>query len=133
MFLNQLSYPEKKMFLDLSVHIAKANGVLAAEEKALISQYCNEMQLPAIELYETEPMETVTDYFSLADIKVKKIVLLEILGLAYVDGAYDEAEEKLVKQFSQDIGIGSEDYEKLQAAILEYYEICVKLGNVIEA
>ena len=44
MFLNQLSYQEKKMFLDLSIHVAKANNVLAAEEKALISGYCTEMQ-----------------------------------------------------------------------------------------
>ena len=55
------------MFLDLSIHIAKANDVLSSEEKQLISGYCTEMQLPPFELYETEPFETVSDYFSMED------------------------------------------------------------------
>jgi tellurite resistance protein len=132
MFLNQLSYQEKKMFLDLSVHVAKANSVLTIEEKELISQYCTEMQMPAIELYETEAFETVTDYFALADDKVKKIVLLEILGLAYVDGKYDEDELRVVKDFVEAVGVSQEDYDTLHQAINEYYKVCCKLAEVIE-
>ena len=132
MFLNELSYQEKKMFLDLSIHVAKANDELAAEEKALISAYCNEMQLPAIELYETEPMETVTAYFELADMRVKKIVLLEIFGLAYVDGSFDEKEIEMVKKFADAIGITEPVYDKLHESIKEYYDVCHKLAEVLE-
>ena len=132
MFLNQLSYQEKKMFLDLSIHVAKANSVLTIEEKELISQYCTEMQMPAIELYETEAFETVTDYFSLADDRVKKIVLLEILGLAYVDGKYDEDELRVVKNFVEAVGVSQEEYDKLHQAINEYYKVCNKLAEAIE-
>lgn len=132
MFLNQLSYSEKKMFLDLSIHVAKANDELAAEEKALISAYCNEMQLPSIELFETEPLETVLDYFALCDIKTKKIVTLEILGLAYVDGTYDEAEHKVVQKFVDKTGISEEDFSNMKQIIEEYYSICHKMANAIE-
>ena len=132
MFLNELSYQEKKMFLDLSVHVAKANNELAAEEKALISAYCNEMQLPAIELYETEPLETITSYFALADSRIKNIVLLEIFGLAYVDGTFDDDEIAMIRKFAEDIGISQELYDKLHEAIKEYYDVCHKLAEVLE-
>lgn len=132
MFLNQLSHQEKKMFLDLSIHIAKANDVLSAEEKQLISGYCTEMQLPPIELYETEPFETVSDYFSMVDSHIKKIVLLEILGLVYADGSYDLEEEKLVKIFSEKIGINDEIYNEIHDVIKKYYIVCKEMAEIIE-
>ena len=132
MFLNQLSYQEKKMFLDLTVHVAKANDVLASEEKAMISTYCTEMQLPPIELYETEPLETVTSYFALADDHIKKIVLLEVFGLVYVDGNFDDDETVLVKKFAEEIGISKETYDNLHKAIKDYYDVCKKLALAVE-
>lgn len=132
MFLNQLSYQEKKMFLDLSIHVAKANDVLSAEEKAIISGYCAEMQLPSIELYETEPFETVASYFALADTHIKKIVLLEVFGLAYSEGEFDRDEMKMVKRFAQEIGISDEVYDELHEAIREYYAVCKRMAEVIE-
>ena len=132
MFLNQLSYQEKKMFLDLCIHVANANSELVYEEKMMISEYCTEMNLPPIELYETEPFVTVADYFALADDKVKKIVVLEILGLAYCDGAYDDKELALVMSFIEKIGLSQETYEELNNAIIEYYKICKSLADKIK-
>ena len=132
MFLNQLSYQEKKMFLDLSIHVAKANDELAANEKAMISEYCTEMQLPPIELYETEPFGTTIDYFALAEEKIKKIVLLELLGLAYVDGTYDESELKLIKKYTEAVGIDEDSYAKINTAIQSYYKVCAELAQTIE-
>lgn len=131
MFLNQLSHQEKKMFLDLSIHIAKANDFMSAEEKQLISGYCIEMQLPPIELYETESLETIFDYFSMSDFHVKKIVMLEILGLVYADGSYDSEEEKVVKQFAEKTGISDESYAEIHDVIKKYYLICKEMSDVI--
>lgn len=132
MFLNQLSYQEKKMFLDLSVHVAKANDVLTAEKKVMISEYCTEMQLPPIELYETEPIETITSYFALADEHVKKIILLEIFGLVYSDGSFDKDEASLVKTFAEKIGVSKEIYNKLHKVIKDYYAVCKELAEAVE-
>ena len=120
------------MFLDLSIHVAKANNVLAAEEKALISGYCTEMQLPPIELYETEPLETVTDYFEMADDHIKKIVMLETFGLVYADGEFDREENSMVKQLAENIGISQEEYNLLHNAIKEYYRVCSNLADVVK-
>lgn len=132
MFLNQLSYQEKKMFLDLAVHVAKANDEFAAEEKAMINAYCTEAQLPPMELYDTEPLETVTAYFALADVRVKKIVLLEIFGLVYADGDFDNDEATMVKKFAEELGMSDETYNKLHDAIKDYYVVCKELADAIE-
>lgn len=132
MFLNQLDYQEKKMFLDLCIHVAKANDELAKEEKDLINSYCAEMQLPAIELYETEQLSTVLDYFSLADKHVKKIVLFETLGLAYVDGSFDEKEKEIVQKIKDVLGISKKDYDKILKAINDYYKMIIDLTKVVE-
>lgn len=132
MFLNQLSAQEKKMFLDLSVYVAKANNELAIEEKAMISEYCNEMQLPHIELFESEPLETVLDYFSFADMHIKKIVLLEIYGLSYVDGSFDINEMKIVNDYIAATGISEKDAKDIRDAIDDYYALCNKMGEVVK-
>lgn len=131
MFLNQLSRQEKKMFLSLCVHAAKANDILSAEEKILISEYCTEMQLPPMEQYEAEPLETVADYFSMTEEHVKKIVLLEILGLVYADGEFDASEDVFVKRFADAIGVTKENYHKLHEAITEYYRVCRNMAEAV--
>ena len=132
MFLRELSFQEKSMFLDLCIHVAQADNELAAAEKAMISEYCVEMQIPAIEVLETKPFRTVADYFSLADERVKKIVVLEILGLAYSDGKYVPEEVEMIKKFTDIIGFSEEDYNKILLAIEEYYQVCYKLAEVIQ-
>lgn len=132
MFLNQLSQQGKKMFLNLSVHVAKADDVLEAKEKELISAYCNEMQIPTVELFDVIPMNKIIGYFSKSEMHIKKIVLLEILGLAYVDGVYSEAETKLIKEFVEKIGISKTDYQKLNKLIGKYYSMCKDLFEAVQ-
>ena len=132
MFLNQLNYQERKMFLNLSVHVAKADNKFVDKEKELISAYCNEMQIPTAELFEIAPMDTITDYFSQADMYVKKIVLLEIWGLAYVDGVCDPSEVTLIQNFAEKIGVSKEDCQKLNDLIAKYYLMCKDLFEAVQ-
>ena len=132
MFLNQLSYQEKKMFLDLSIHAAKANNELASAEKAMINAYCTEMQLPPAEGCETEPLAAISAFFALADDHIKKIVLLELFGLVYADGSFDKAETALVRKFAEEIGIAEETWQRLQTAIKDYYAVCRALAEAVE-
>ncbi len=45
MFLGKLNEEEKKLFLNLAVKVAEANGIVAEAEKNMINQYCLEMGL----------------------------------------------------------------------------------------
>ena len=99
MFLNQLSEREKKAFLELTVHVSNSNGVFADEEKAMIQEYCKEMEIKEFNMDNIVPLEEIIGEIKKSSLHIKKIILLEILGLVYADGTYDADEKSFVLNF----------------------------------
>lgn len=132
MFLNQLSDHEKEVFISLSIHAAKANGIFEEEERSLIEEYCREMAIVEPDLKNTMTMEEVEAVFSKSENHIKKIVLLEIFGLVYSDGQYDSEEKGFISDFVQEIGLGAEEAEKLQKLIIKYLEILKEISMAVE-
>ena len=131
MFLNQLSENEKNAFISLSVHASKANGVFADEEKDIIQEYCREMGIAFFDADTAIPMEEIISVFKESETKIKRIVLLEILGLVYSDGEYDDSEKGFVREFTEKIGLKEEDLNKQTIAIKEYLEALKKVTVAI--
>ena len=131
MFLGRLSEKEKNAFLSLSVHASNSNDVFAEEEKMMIREYCKEMEIPFFDIEKTIPLDKVVELFKESELSVKKIVLLEILGLLYSDGVVDDSEKKFVNEYAKKIGLTKEDVEKQTAAIKEYIHVLKKVAEVI--
>ena len=131
MFLGRLSEKEKNAFLSLSVHASNSNGVFAEEEKMMIRGYCKEMEIPFFDVEKTIPLDKVVELFKESELSIKKIVLLEILGLLYSDGVVDDSEKKFVNEYAKKIGLTKEDVEKQTAAIKEYIHVLKKVAEVI--
>lgn len=131
MFLGKLSEKEKHAFISLSVHAANANGVFADEEKMMIQEYCKEMGIPFFDAENTAPMDEVVAVFKESDISIKKIVLLETLGLLYSDGVFDDSEKGFINEYAKKIGLTDEDVEKQKEAIKEYLEALKKVAIAI--
>ena len=131
MFLGRLSEKEKNAFLSLSVHASNSNGVFAEEEKMMIREYCKEMEIPFFDVEKTIPLDKVVELFKESELSIKKIVLLEILGLLYSDGVVDDSEKKFVNEYAKKIGLTKEDVEKQTAAIKEYIHDLKKVAEVI--
>ena len=127
MFLNQLNKKEKETFMSLSVHVANANGILANEEKEMIQEYCREMGLDSFDEKNAVPMEDVLAVFKQSDLHIRKIVLFEMLGLAYADGEYEDTEDDFVMQFAAAIGLDKETVEAQETLLVEYLEILKKI------
>ncbi len=132
MFLSQLSYQEKRMFLSLSVHVAMSNGRLSFEEKNLINRYCKESDMQAVIFLEVEPIEKVTEFFSDADDKVKSIVILEMMGLVYADAELDFEKYDFIKKFAGKMGMDKDLFEVIERAVVEYYTASMNLSRIIE-
>jgi len=131
MFLGRLSEKEKNAFLSLSVHASNSNGVFAEEEKMMIREYCKEMEIPFFDVEKTISLDKVVELFKESELSIKKIVLLEILGLLYSDGVVDDSEKKFVNEYAKKIGLTKEDVEKQTAAIKEYIHVLKKVAEVI--
>ncbi len=132
MFLNRLSEKEKNAFLSLSIHVSNANGKFHDAEKDMIQEYCREMGIPFFDAGSPQAMDEIIAVFKEADAHIKKIVLLEILGLAYADGNYDQSEKTFVLDCAEKIGLTDSDIEKTTAVIREYLAVIQKIGEVIQ-
>ena len=121
MFLNQLSTEEKELFISLSVHAAESNGDFAEEERSMLQEYCKEMNI--FDASQDKPMSEIISTYKNSNITVKRIVLLEILGLLYADGVYDEKENKFASEFAVSIGLKEEDVIKQEELLKRYLEL----------
>ena len=123
MFLNRLNDRDKEMFLDLAIYASRANGVVEDAEKNMLAQYCKEMDLVPKDETKLSTMEEITAWFSEAEDPIKRIVVIELLGLYYADGDFDNTEKKFALVFAKSIGIDQETYEQLNRDIDEYLTI----------
>lgn len=131
MFLGQLSEKEKNSFISLSVHASNSNGIFVEEEKVMIQEYCKEMGIPFFDANNAISMDEVVEVFKESDNSIKKIVLLETLGLLYSDGEFDDSEKGFINDFAMKIGLTDEDVEKQTVAIKEYLEALKKVAEAI--
>ncbi|MCR4912359.1 MAG: hypothetical protein K5983_01245 [Lactobacillus sp.] len=131
MFLGKLSEKEKYAFISLSVHASNSNGIFADEEKMMIQEYCREMGIPFFDAENACPMDDVVNVFKESDITIKKIVLLETLGLLYSDGVFDDSEKGFINEYAKKIGLTDEDVEKQTKAIKVYLEALKEVAKAI--
>lgn len=131
MFLNQLNQREKEAFISLSIHAGKANGVLEENEIVMVREYCQEMELPMYDDKDIAPLSDVYGVFKSSDERIKKIVLLEVLGLIYADGNYDEDEKSFVTNFAEAISLSEPTVEDLTIAIKDYLNVLKRISELI--
>ena len=132
MFLNQLSEKEKEAFISLSVHVSNSNGIFADEEKVMIQEYSKEMEIPEYDTNEAKSIEEIINVFKSSELHIKKVIMLEVLGLVYSDGFYDAEEENFIKKFSDDIGLADEIVESLTVAIKKYSDALKEVCGAVE-
>lgn len=101
MFLNSLNPTEKDNFMKLAVAVIKVDGVVEESEKQIMSAYAHEMQIPICNLNEQCDTDSIIKEFAInSTLKTKRIVFVELLALAFVDGNYAAEEKEFVKQLA---------------------------------
>ena len=123
MFLNALSTEEKSMFLDMAIRASQVNGLVEESERSMLEQYCKEMDIAPHEKSELHTIDDIKSFFSDSSDISKRVVVLELLGLGFIDGNYDESENAVVKEFALGIGLSEETYNRLKRDIDQYITI----------
>ena len=132
MFLGRLEPVEKEAFICLTVKAAEANGYVDDNEYVMLEEYCKEMGIAFFDARNLNSMEEVEKVFSQAENQNKKIAILEIIGLMYADGDYDEKEKSFVNSFAEAIGISEECVKSLEENLVKYIDITKNLMECIE-
>lgn len=132
MFLNRLELIEKEAFVSLAVKAAEANGHVADEEYQMIEEYCKEMGIAFFDAKNVKNIEEVINIYSGSSEQNKKIAVLEIIGLMFADGGYDDVEKAFVNKFAEGIGVSQDSVQKCEDALGKYIDMSRELLGCIE-
>ena len=132
MFLNKLSDRQKELFLDVCIHAANADNHFADEEKAIIEQYCAEMQIEPPRFKTDARLDEILDeLFKISDETEIKIIAFELLGLLLSDKKYNEFERTFMDDFLALSGITEEDYDGMLKNLDELTKIYDNINKLI--
>lgn len=91
MFLTELNTEEASAFLSLVTQFAKVDETFAKEEKRLIADYLDELNLKEEDIKDLS-YEEIIDVLKKSKNRIKSIVYFELVGLALADGEYGDKE-----------------------------------------
>lgn len=102
MFLNKLNKEESICFLNLVSIFTKVDNKFVREEKVLVDEYKEELGIGTEEIIAIE-YDDIIKKLSNSSEKSKLIIYFELVGLALVDGDYEDQEvdflEKIASEF----------------------------------
>ena len=77
-------------------------------------------------------IEEVISIYSGSSEQNKKIAVLEIIGLMFADGGYDDEEKAFVNKFAEGIGVSLDSVQKCEDALGKYIDMSRELLGCIE-
>lgn len=109
MYLNLLNKDEQQNFLELARYSMGVNGEHKKEEEEVLLGYKFECQLVEYKANRQDEIEKIITILGASTKKVRKIILIEILGIFQADGEICNKETEFLNKLSQEFNI--EEYE----------------------
>ena len=104
MFLNELNKDESICFLNLVSIFSNVDNKFAREEKVLVDEYREELGIYNKEIKTMEYDEIISILKNSSD-KAKRIIYFELVGLALVDGEYEDEEIDFLEKVASELNI----------------------------
>lgn len=132
MYLSLLTPELKNDFLDLALILTSADGVITDEEKTMIIEYCNEMNISLNNDVPPLPLNQLLDDISeKSDKRQKKIILFELTGLALSDSDYDISEKKIIELAAVYFDLDSSFLKSCEDVIKKYNILQNKINDIV--
>ena len=104
MFLNELSKNEGIAFMQLVKGLANSDNTFAKEEKNLYNDYLEELNIKENEIPDTN-LNSIYENLKNSSERSKNIIYFELIGLALIDGEYDEKEVDFLEEIGKKLDI----------------------------
>lgn len=140
MFLNKLKPENQEKFLQLACILCHADGNYAEQERQMMRLYSAEFEredgVSIVEKFEADEeahsqegekdfqlayrfRSVIEDVKENSNMKERKIILFELMGLSYVDKSFSEREEKLIEDAYEAFEFKEDSFTLIQDR--EYY------------
>ena len=104
MFLNELSKSEGIAFMQLVKDLANSDNTFAKEEKNLYNDYLDELNINESEIQDIN-LNSAYDTLKNSSERSKNIIYFELIGLALIDGEYDEKEVDFLEEIGKNLDV----------------------------
>lgn len=104
MFLEELGKGESVAFINLVKKLAMIDKVFAREEKKLIKEYIKELELKDEDITEMT-LKDIEEELKNSSNRIRTIIYFELVGLALIDGKYDEKEIDFLDEIAEKLSI----------------------------
>lgn len=133
MYLYLLNIEEQKNFLELATFAMDLDGVRKDEEETIISEFKSECELFDYVVNKQNEIDKVISTLRSSTKKVKKVIILELVGILSSDGNLTEEELNFLDKLSQEYNIKEYEIkriirwvEAMNDIVKEGYEIISK-------
>lgn len=129
MFLNTLNESDKISFLELAHHLAWSSGDVSEREKAVLKNYCDEMQVQDI-VYDEAKFNLNDTLSRISNKRDQRIITLEILALILSEhnlnlDSMHEAEKEVIEAINTHFAIN----EHLFSVYVEWSKSMLSLAR----
>lgn len=132
MYLNRLNKEQKYLFRDMCIHLSNSNGEFIEKEKALLSAYCDEMQIEYSIIADNNNIDdTMHKLVDISSYLEKRIIGFELMGIIYSDGVFQKDEKNIMEKFSSISGIPMSDLEKMGELVMRVYQLNSDIESLV--
>ncbi|HQN71808.1 MAG TPA: hypothetical protein PLB16_00195 [bacterium] len=128
MFLSQLNFEQKKLFLGFAYAIIHADGVFNSYEEAYLNSICAEMMLGRNDFKQCQ-LSDFAEVFKTN--KSRKIFLVESIAIALSDKDYDNKEKELILNLAKTFNISDKDVSTAELMVKSFIDFQLKFNEFI--
>jgi len=130
MFLNELNKNEGIAFMQLVKNLVNSDSVFAKEEKNLYQEYLDELSIKESEILDVK-LNSIYEVLKSSSERKRNIIYFELVGLALIDGEYDEKEVDFLEEIEKSLDIKRD--KRISFANYFYNFVDVYAFSVVDA
>lgn len=132
MYLGLLNEEQKELCINLAINLSSIDGSFSQEEKVMIDAYCYEMGI-SYDYGKVVPKtsEILERLNVISDMREKKIIVFEAIGLAMADNEFHGKEREMINAMVKKFNIDESFIDQCKRVIEEYRQFQERINNLV--
>lgn len=132
LFLHEFARIEAEAFLTLASEMIEEDGIVTAEEDALLAEYAASLRVPGF-TYDAAAAAAARDTMAQLNEVSKRKVYMELYTFAICDGFEDPSERRALNELREALELDAHICRKLETCARDLYGIYAEIENVLGA
>lgn len=132
LFLHEFERIEAEAFLTLAAEMIEEDGIITAEEDALLDEYAKALGVYGF-TYDAAAAAAARDTLAQLNDVSKRKVYMELYSFAICDGVEDPAERRALNELREALGIDEHIAGKLEACAQDLFDVYDEIEDALGA